>query len=68
MCHAERQAIYDWLAEVGAVADDAADIRRKVIASRGEHEAEEAIADQDLADHDLGEVDPEASHAGSTTQ
>ncbi|MFW5474180.1 tetratricopeptide repeat protein [Knoellia sp. CPCC 206450] len=45
MCHAERQAIYDWLAEVGAVADDAADIRRKVIASRGEHEAEEAIAE-----------------------
>ncbi|WP_404382607.1 tetratricopeptide repeat protein [Knoellia locipacati] len=44
MCHAEREAIYDWLDEVGAVADDAPDIRRKVIAARGEHEAEEAIA------------------------
>lgn len=44
MCHAERQAVYDWLAETGAVADDAAAIRRKVVVARGEHEAEEAIA------------------------
>lgn len=43
MCHSERQAIYDWLAEIGAVADGSASIRRKVIAARGEHEAEEAI-------------------------
>ena len=28
----------------------------------------EEATDQDLADHDLGEVDPEAAHAGSTTQ
>lgn len=44
MCHAEREAIYAWLDEVGAVADTPADIRRKVIGARGEHEAEEAIA------------------------
>ncbi len=43
MCHSEREAIYDWLAEIGAVADSAASIRRKVILARGEHEAEEAI-------------------------
>ncbi|MFC7492401.1 MULTISPECIES: tetratricopeptide repeat protein [unclassified Knoellia] len=44
MCHSEREAIYAWLAEIGAVADSASSIRRKVILARGEHEAEEAIA------------------------
>ena len=44
MCHAEREEIYAWLAETGAVADDARSIRRKVIAARGEHEAEGDIA------------------------
>lgn len=44
MCHAERQAVFEWLAETGAVADTDQDIRRKVIVARGEHEAEEAIA------------------------
>ncbi|MEO7268027.1 MAG: tetratricopeptide repeat protein [Knoellia sp.] len=43
MCHSEREAIYAWLAEIGAVADTTASIRRKVILARGEHEAEEAI-------------------------
>ncbi|KGN32608.1 cyanphycin synthetase [Knoellia sinensis KCTC 19936] len=43
MCHSERQEVYDWLAEIGAVADDARAIRRKVVAARGEHEAEEEI-------------------------
>lgn len=43
MCHSEREAIYAWLAEIGAVADTSTSIRRKVIAARGEHEAEEAI-------------------------
>ncbi|KRE41396.1 tetratricopeptide repeat protein [Knoellia sp. Soil729] len=45
MCHSEREAIYAWLAEVGGVADSPPDIRRKVIAARGEHEAEDAIAE-----------------------
>ena len=43
MCHSEREAIYAWLAETGAVADSPSAIRRKVIAARGEHEAEDAI-------------------------
>ena len=53
MCHAERQEIYDWLDEVGGVADGPRAIRRKVVGARGEHEAEEAIAElwaQDDAD------------------
>ena len=45
MCHAERQEVYDWLEEAGAVADGSGDIRRKVVAARGEHEAEEAITE-----------------------
>jgi cyanophycin synthetase len=45
MCHSEREAIYAWLADVGAVADAPAAIRRKVIAARGEHEAEHAITE-----------------------
>ncbi len=44
MCHAERDEVYAWLAGTGAVADDARSIRRKVIAARGEHEAEGDIA------------------------
>lgn len=35
MCHAERLAIEGWLHEVGARADGADDIRRKVLAARG---------------------------------
>ncbi|CCH79658.1 Cyanophycin synthetase (fragment) [Nostocoides japonicum T1-X7] len=44
MCHAEREDIYAWLASAGATPDSAATIRRKVVAARGEHEAEAAIA------------------------
>lgn len=51
MCHSERQQVADWLAEQGATPDTAADIRRKVVAARGEHEFEAAIAELwDLAD------------------
>jgi cyanophycin synthetase len=45
MCHSERQQVADWLAEQGATPDTAADIRRKVVAARGEHEFEAAIAE-----------------------
>ena len=45
MCHAERVLLHDWLTGHGGTVDAAATIRRKVIASRGEHEAEDAIAD-----------------------
>ncbi len=44
MCHAERESVYAWLASVGATADSPATIRRKVVAARGEHDAEEQIA------------------------
>lgn len=43
MCHSERDAIYAWLADHGAVADTVSSIRRKVVLARGEHEAEDAI-------------------------
>lgn len=45
MCHADRPLLEQWLTERGAVADDARAIRRKVVAHRGEHEAEAAIAE-----------------------
>ena len=44
MVHADRVALDQWLTERGATVDAAKDIRRKVVASRGEHEAETAIA------------------------
>jgi cyanophycin synthetase len=45
MCHEQRQEIEQWLGAHGATADTAADIRRKVITARGEHEFEPAIAE-----------------------
>jgi cyanophycin synthetase len=44
MVHADRVRLEQWLAGAGATVDSARDIRKKVIASRGEHEAEAAIA------------------------
>ncbi|WP_270889370.1 tetratricopeptide repeat protein [Pedococcus sp. 5OH_020] len=45
MCHAERAQVIEWLESQGATADGPQDIRRKVVASRGEHELEAAIAE-----------------------
>jgi len=45
MVHADRVRVDAWLAEHGATVDSPKDIRRKVIAARGEHEAEAAIAE-----------------------
>ncbi|MEO6145437.1 MAG: tetratricopeptide repeat protein, partial [Dermatophilaceae bacterium] len=44
MVHADRVRLDEWLMENGATVDSAIEIRRKVIAARGEHEAETAIA------------------------
>ncbi|MGL4176870.1 MAG: tetratricopeptide repeat protein [Dermatophilaceae bacterium] len=44
MCHAEREQLYGWLQKHRAVPDSPATLRRRVIAARGEHEAESAIA------------------------
>jgi cyanophycin synthetase len=44
MCHAERSQVAAWLAQQGATPDTPEDIRRKVIAARGEHELEGRIA------------------------
>jgi cyanophycin synthetase len=44
MCHADRGLLHDWLTTHGGTVDDAAVLRRKVVAARGEHEAEEALA------------------------
>ncbi|HEY7719637.1 MAG TPA: tetratricopeptide repeat protein [Pedococcus sp.] len=53
MCHSERQQVADWLLAQGATPDSPADIRRKVVAARGEHEFEAGIAELwDLADPD----------------
>jgi cyanophycin synthetase len=44
MCHAQRSEMYAWVASVGGSADGPDRIRRKVLAARGEHEAEADIA------------------------
>ncbi|MCA1781012.1 MAG: tetratricopeptide repeat protein [Intrasporangiaceae bacterium] len=43
MCHAQRSELYAWIASAGGSPDDADRIRVKVLAARGEHEAEEEI-------------------------
>jgi cyanophycin synthetase len=43
MCHAERQEVTGWLTGRGAAPDTADDIRRKVVAARGEHEFEQLL-------------------------
>ncbi|MDQ1536109.1 MAG: cyanophycin synthetase [Actinomycetota bacterium] len=45
MVHSERAKLEEWLKASGATADSARDIRKKVVASRGEHEAEAAISE-----------------------
>ena len=51
MCHAEREQVAAWLAGQGATADGPEDVRRKVVAARGEHELEAEIAAMwDLSD------------------
>jgi cyanophycin synthetase len=44
MCHAERTQVVAWLTEQGATPDGPDDIRRKVVAARGEHELEPRIS------------------------
>jgi cyanophycin synthetase len=44
MCHADRAVLHDWLTTHGATVDGAGVLRRKVVAARGEHEAEDALA------------------------
>ena len=70
MVHADRVQLDEWLMANGATVDSPKDIRRKVIAARGEHEAEAAIAEirgyvddqarvlaaQALADTDAGDA------------
>ena len=45
MVHADRVKLDEWLTDHGATVDSPRDIRRKVVAARGEHEAESAIAE-----------------------
>jgi cyanophycin synthetase len=45
MCHDSQPAVQGWLADHGATVDDPRTIRRKVVASRGEHELEPEIAE-----------------------
>jgi cyanophycin synthetase len=45
MVHADRVKLDEWLTENGATVDSPRNIRRKVIAARGEHEAEALIAE-----------------------
>ena len=45
MCHDQREEVTRWLAGLGATADDARTVRRKVVAARGEHEAEAEITE-----------------------
>lgn len=49
MCHAERGAVVAWLEAHGGSQDSARQVRRKVVAARGEHELEQvllAVADR----------------------
>ncbi|PRY48618.1 cyanophycin synthetase [Knoellia remsis] len=68
MCHSERAEVYAWLESSGGTPDDAATIRRKVVAARGEHEAEEAIAalwaDDDAQRRIATAADLYAAHPG----
>ena len=64
MCHAERREVTAWLADHGATADDPEDIRRKVIAARGEHELEEQIAELWAVDDAGARLDALARLAG----
>ena len=43
MCHADRPALDEWLTAHGATADGPPDVRRKVLAARGEHPHEALI-------------------------
>jgi cyanophycin synthetase len=45
MVHSDRVKLDAWLIENGATVDTARDIRKKVVASRGEHEADAEIAE-----------------------
>ena len=56
MCHAERSRVATWLAEQGATPDTADDVRRKVVAARGEHELEPAIAELWDLDDDAARI------------
>jgi len=56
MCHAERVQVAAWLAEQGATADGPDDIRRKVVAARGEHELEQGITALWQLDDDAARV------------
>ncbi|KNX37200.1 tetratricopeptide repeat protein [Luteipulveratus halotolerans] len=44
MCHSHRAQLHDWLLAHGGLVDTTADIRRKVVLARGEHELEAEIA------------------------
>ncbi|KQU68607.1 tetratricopeptide repeat protein [Phycicoccus sp. Root101] len=61
MCHAERSQVASWLAEQGAVADGPDDIRRKVVAARGEHEFETQIAELWELDDDQARIEAATS-------
>ncbi len=56
MCHDSQPAVQGWLAEHGATVDDPRTIRRKVVASRGEHELEPEIAALWAMDDDAARI------------
>ncbi|WP_411285779.1 tetratricopeptide repeat protein [Lapillicoccus sp.] len=56
MCHDQREEVARWLAGLGATPDDARSVRRKVVAARGEHEAEAEIAEIWAASDDAERV------------
>ncbi|MDF8264017.1 tetratricopeptide repeat protein [Luteipulveratus flavus] len=53
MCHSHRAQLHDWLVSRGSRVDTVTDVRRKVVAARGEHELEAAI-DRLWQDPDAG--------------
>jgi cyanophycin synthetase len=61
MCHAERVQVAGWLTSHGAIPDSAQDVRRKVVAARGEHELEAAITELWAVADDQARVDAASS-------
>ena len=57
MTHSDRAKLHTWLVENSGTADGAAVIRRKVVAARGEHEAEREIAALWELDDDVARIE-----------
>ncbi|MDO5503990.1 MAG: tetratricopeptide repeat protein, partial [Actinomycetia bacterium] len=56
MCHVQREELYAWVTETGGSPDSPHTVRAKVLAARGEHEAEDDIAALWLLEDDAARI------------